>query len=426
MTTTQRSRIPRDDRGSIPIALLGIIALTSVMGALVANAVGSTRTARFDQRYTEVIQVADAAAQAGANHLIRAIAPSDLQSRTTPATGSGALDAVPYTWTAERRPVTECRTGGSVANCWRVTGVATTPAAAGVDAVTRTVALQVSDNARFFVAAFSDVGMRLRGGNAADSYLPGVSGGVNLGNGIVGSNGTIRLNGNTYVDGVQLFSFAGALATYARCDGRNQAGQCAGLLAAGGPVWPSATFVDPLEVGPGEDLDTAFIDAARTDPARCNGVAPTDWRASLNGGVLGNPTGPTRQVMCVNNLIIDTNTTVAAGRTVEVYVYGTFSTSNDTTLNCSGCTATSRPDSTRLRIYSDGGDVNIGNHNFVAAAIYAPESTCGGNPSNAQAEIFGSLICRDITNQGGWGFHYDEQLRSIGDGDYQMHAWQER
>jgi hypothetical protein len=62
----------------------------------------------------------------------------------------------------------------------------------------------------------------------------------------------------------------------------------------------------------------------------------------------------------------------------------------------------------------------------VAAGIYAPESECGGNPSNAQAEIFGSLICRDITNQGGWGFHYDQQLLTLGDGNYQMHAWWER
>jgi hypothetical protein len=415
-----------DDRGSIPIALLGIIALTTVVGALVATTVASTRTARFDQQYTEVIQVADAAAQAGATHLLRAVDPDDLQRATSSFAGSGTLDGVPYTWAAERRPANECRTGGTVANCWRVTGTATSPGAAGVDPVTRDVALQVSDSARFFVAAFSDVGMRLRGGNASDSYLPGISGGVNLGNGIVGSNGTIRLNGNTYVDGVQLFSFTGALANYGRCDGQNRAGQCAGLLAPGGPVWPSATFVEPLEVGPNEDLDTLFIDEARTDPARCNGVVPVDWLASSNGGVIGDPAGPTSQVLCVEDLLIDTDTVVAAGRSVEVYVYGTVSIANHTSLNCTGCSETSRPDSTNLRIYSDGGAVNIGNHSEVAAGIYAPESECGGNPSNAQAEIFGSLICRDITNQGGWGFHYDQQLLTLGDGNYQMHAWWER
>jgi hypothetical protein len=69
--------------------------------------------------------------------------------------------------------------------------------------------------------------------------------------------------------------------------------------------------------------------------------------------------------------------------------------------------------------------VTIGNNTKVAAAIYAPRSDCSGNPSNAQGEIYGSIICRTIDNNGGWQFNYDDDLQWIGSGAFEMTNYRE-
>lgn len=402
-----------DDRGSIPIALLGIIALTAVVGALVATTVGGTRAARFDQQYTEVIQVADAGAQVGAQELIRAVPPADLESTAVtgptdppPYSGTGTIDGVTYTWEARKRDALR----------WEVTGSATTPAVAGVAPVTREVTMEVVDRSRFFVAAFSDKSFILRGGNAASSY--NIDEGVYItsttGNGIVASNGTIRLNGNTYVDGVQLFNFD-VLPQLSRCDGKDVEGQCDDLLA--GPIAPSATIGPRLEIGSGEEIDTQFIDDQR---AACGTLTSFAGSGTVYLGTTG-----THTVLCYDNFSLDKQSELIIRGTVEIYVYGNLSFGNATEVNCAGCDAGLAPDSTKLKIYSDGGEVSIGNQSYVAAGIYAPESVCAGNPSNAQGEIYGSMICEEIANQGGWAFHFDDQLAEQGAGEWRMRSWRE-
>jgi hypothetical protein len=398
------------DRGSIPIALLAIISLTAVVGALVATTIGGSRAARFDQQYTEVIQVADAGAQEGAQHLLRARTVDELQAAPIGQTftESGTLDGIPYTWTATKRAPL----------AWRVRGSATTPAVAGVDPVTREVTIDVVDRPRFFLAAFSDQSFIMRGANAANSY-DGTT--LNTRNGIVASNGTIRLNGaSTTVDGVHLFNFR-ELPDLNRCDASGGTG-CDDVKAPDGPRFPSAIFDDRLEVGEDLDLDMRFI----TDTL-ASSLCPsplTSFTASSNTtiGVAGTTT-----VLCYENFTVGRGVNLTVAGNVQIYVNGIISIGNSARVNCPGCTSsTATPPSTNLQIYSAGGDVRIGNQTYIAAAIYAPQSRCGGNPSSAQADIFGSLVCGSITNQGGWSFHFDDALASIGSGSYQLQAFRER
>ncbi|CAN5342764.1 hypothetical protein BH23ACT9_BH23ACT9_19440 [soil metagenome] len=400
------------DRGSIPIALLAIISLTAVVGALVATTVGGSRAARFDQQYTEVIQVADAGAQEGAQNLLRARTVAELQGRAVGYTysGAGVLDGVPYTWTATKR--------GPLS--WEVLGTATTPAVAGVAPVTRDVTIQVNDRPRFFLAAFSDESFIMRGNNAANSYGPSYGYGATE-NGIVASNGTIRLNGaSTTVDGVHLYNFE-ELPDLNRCDASGGSG-CNDVQAIDGPRFPSAIFDERLEVGDNLDLDTRFITEMLAS-AQC----PNPLVSFTAGSDTTIGTAGTHTILCYENFTVGRAVTLNVAGTVEVYVNGVISIGNSARVNCPGCnSSTATPDSTRLQFYSTGGDVRIGNQTYIAAGIYAPLSRCGGNPSSAQADIFGSLICKAITNQGGWAFHFDDALASIGSGEYQLQAWRER
>ncbi len=413
-----------DDRGSLPLALLVIIALSGVIGALVATVIGSTRQTRFDQQYTEVVQAADTGAQAAAALLIRSTSVQMKQdapvgtvlcgtttAAACPATGV-TTDGIPFEWRA-----TKISTLG-----WEVRSTATTPEAQ------RTVVIEVADKPRFFLAAFSDRGFEMRGGNGADSYG---STAWYTGNGIVASNETIRLNGSsTGVDAVHLYNWDNN-SDINRCIhvGGND---CDDVRTMPDATLPSARIGPKLQIG-GTQLETRFIDeqlAACPQPL-------TEYKTSdYNGGNGQLGTAGQHTVLCFDNFTANRNITVNG--TVEVYIAGDllFGTppNNDVKVNCpSGCAAgTSTPDARRLSFYVDGsGDpanpstVKFGNHSAIAAGIYAPESSCAGNPSNAQASVFGSLICGTISNQGGWTFHYDDRLTEMGLGQYAQRDWRE-
>jgi hypothetical protein len=46
--------------------------------------------------------------------------------------------------------------------------------------------------------------------------------------------------------------------------------------------------------------------------------------------------------------------------------------------------------------------------------------------SNAASDFYGSMICKVIDNVGGWTFHYDTRLASIGDGAYRVSQYTEK
>jgi hypothetical protein len=83
------------------------------------------------------------------------------------------------------------------------------------------------------------------------------------------------------------------------------------------------------------------------------------------------------------------------------------------------------PSSIRLQIYSTGTTVSMYNQSNLAAAVYAPNAACGGVTSNAGSDFYGSMICKTIDNVGGWTFHYDTRLASIGDGAWRIRDYTE-
>lgn len=397
-----------NDRGSIPAVLLTSIIVAGLVVVLVAAVLVNQRTARFDRSFTTVVQEADEYVQEAANNIIRS---SWDPSRTD---APGTTYTIPGATTCPAVADGDvCLTATKVSSVrYEVEATAAEQTSAG-EVATRTVAANVIDLPRFFLAAFADTEITLRGGNNATSYGSGV---WYTGNGIIASNEDIVLNGSsTGVDGVYLYNWDN-YPDYGRCT-HSGGSDCDDVLADP-PVDPSARFGPRLEVG-GSRLGTAFIDEAL---AGC-GTPLSSYTSSTDGSTLNGDTFP----RCVDNLTFDTDIAIVNGP-IEVYVAGQLSIGNDVDINCpsGGCvTGGSDPDSTQLRIYSDGGDVSLGNHSAIAAGIYAPESDCAGNPSNAQGAIYGSMICGTIDNQGGWQFNYDDDLLQIGSNTWVLDDYRE-
>jgi hypothetical protein len=85
----------------------------------------------------------------------------------------------------------------------------------------------------------------------------------------------------------------------------------------------------------------------------------------------------------------------------------------------------SQPDSIKLQIYTTGNTVSMYNQGHIAAAIYGPNAACGGVSSNAATDFYGSMICKTIDNVGGWTFHFDMRLASVGDGIWRVKNYAE-
>lgn len=415
-------RFIASDRGSIPAVLLTSIIIGGLIVVLVAVVLVNQRTTRFDRSFTTVLQESDEYAQQAAHHIIRGDWDS---SRSDPV---GKTYQIAGATTCP--PVADddiCMTATkTTSQRWEIEAEAA-ERTTGTEVATRRVSIDVVDRPRFFLAAFADTSAQLRGSNAASSYGNGV---VDSGNGIIGSNGDITLNGAvTDVDGVQLYNWA-AYDSFNRCT-HSGGTDCDDVKRTPTAKKPSARIDERLVAG-GTRLSMGFVDAKIAQCEAAAGVAGLpSYTSSVNGSVLSASSFPSG---CVENLTFDTNVTISpASGPIEVYVSGLFSTANQKQINCSPtpttpvtqCTQASDPDSTRLQIFSSGGDVVLGNQGNIAAGIYAPRSTCRGNPSNAQSGIFGSMICATISNQGGWEFNYDDKLETIGSGVFVMDDYRE-
>lgn len=390
-----------DERGSMVIALMAVIVTSGLMVALTASTVAGHRGVNFDRDHVRVVQGADA----GVEHAIDSLRTSGGVTPTN-VTEAAALTA------GDARYWYEIVQSPTLTNAF----VINSHARIGADTV-RHVTAEVAQPRPFQLAAFADNQLTLRGGNSANSFSSVAAGAWNTGLGRIGSNGTITLNGNVGADDAELHDFD-ADANLGRCTSNGNA-VCSGVDTVG------------PETDVTSEVATGFIDDA------INTVTPAP-------GACGNPATATAftgtslaaraQPYCFTTMTITGNFTVT-GATGNAIVYltnptaaATFAVSNKLTVNCPSCSGTGgvRPNPARLQIFTKSvGGIRIGNHSHVAASIFAPRATCGGNPSNAGANFYGSMVCSIITNQGAWSFHYDDQLRNVGVGGWRVRRWAE-
>lgn len=396
----------REDRGSIPLAMLAAIIGGGIVASLAMVLVTQSGHARFDQDWTESIQVADVGVQEAVFKANNLGDPAAACPPASPCTGSSGAGT--YQWSATPTY------SGSIHTGWVVTSTGT------VGGRDRAVEVRLSKIPRFPLAAFGDRGVELKGSNGADSYNSATNQNK-TGNGQIGSNSNVNFNGaSTTVDKVVLYNNDAA---NNKCNVNGNSNACDNVTV----------------IGPKLDLASAanmkFIDdQIAACEAAAGGTLPS-WTASKNGGKLVG----TGQPMCFDNVVFDVDTEVVNGP-VQLFVKRSVTFEKQKYINCTGC-PTTRPVAANLQIFSAGTadpnnaandtqSVSIGNHAWIGAAIYAPRAACLGNPSAAQADVYGALICGSIGritsgNQGGWAFHYDDALANLGTGGFQIGRYDE-
>src|SRR3954454_23386810 len=179
------------EQGSLILAMMLTIMLLALGSLMAGVLLAQARTTRHDQTFTDVLPAADASIARGLFMLNNGLAAA-LPLPAAPATLS---------------------LGGQTAD-WYATPVAHlgAPTSYQFSATTRGLARRLSAEAyqssRFGLAAFSNTSLTMRGGNSASSYNS-VNGTRNsTGRGVVGSNGSVTLNGNATADGVNLWNWA--------------------------------------------------------------------------------------------------------------------------------------------------------------------------------------------------------------------------
>lgn len=401
---TKRTRFA-EESGSMVIALMASIVAAGLMVVITSYALSGHRTVRFDRNRNTVIQTADA----GINQVLFM-----LQSgQSVPTTGSFSA------WQPVSGPNGAACTSLAQDNCFRWRAEPW-PNASGTDVkitsegtlngVTRRVQAVLNRPQPFRYGVFADNRLTFNGGNSVNSYNATTWG---TGVGELGSNGIVRLNGaNVTADGVDIHNMD--LAPTDRCI-QNGNSLCTTVREDFAPA-VDLTSPDAL----------AFI---------ANGLAACTtnlgvWRgtAPLNGGVY-----------CAERIEIAEKANVVVNATPAnpaiIYLTGpptatahTVSVGRGALVNCptlSNGLCTTR-EAQRLQIFTASAlDVRIGNHSHFVGTIYAPRASCRGNPSNAQAHFYGSLVCRTVTNQGGWNFHYDQRLSTTSVGDHRVTRWSE-
>jgi hypothetical protein len=366
--------------GSMVVALLASI----VVGGLAVALVGTTMTGQKKVQHDRDFQLAVNGAEAGVNDAITRITTLGDDITTVSLDGDGVLSdsEIAYSWDAVKDTIIS----------WRVTGTGER------NGTSRTIEALAVRDAIFFMAAFADIGIALKGGNIVQSYSATQ---VDTGNGAVGSNGEIYSigAGSSAVDLIML------MGSGASCDGN---------------VCDEAEI---LGFNSAFDLEK-IADSIREAMEGCNDTFSAYDAATghvLEGG----------NTYCFSDVKVGSQGQLplqnhSRENPVRILMTGTFQTGNQAKVNCgSGCSVTNFPDASALQIYSTGPAVRLGNQSQLSGAIAAPYATCEGNPSVAQADIYGAIICNDMRNQGGWNFYFDDRLLDLGSGQYEIQEWRE-
>lgn len=390
--------------GSLPLALLISIIVGGLAVTLVATTMTGVQSVRNDREFQTAINGADAAMHQAVTYISQ-LPDGEPPACQTGVPGNGCVissdflgfgdggvvelgDQTTFEWTAEQ--VNE--------SLWQLRGTG------DVNGVTRAIEARIAKEAFFTMGAFGDAGFGSTGGNQVISYSDSVS---DAGRGSVGTNGTIRLVGNSRADIAMLFGPATCEQNTNGCKPENITTQ---------------TFPQVF------DVDSVYDAIREYRDEQCPTMQPTleDKDIVWNGGQVycySSIRTPQRSEVLLsgaspeNPVIIVVDGLVEFGRHSEIFCGAAN--------NCSSNMATSRPQTASLQIYSLGDEVRIGGQGQFAFALAAPKANCTGNPSNAQASIYGSLVCGDLRNQGGWEFAFDEDLLNVSMGQWRVEDWRE-
>jgi hypothetical protein len=426
--TGRRPTAASDERGSLPLALLAVIVFAGLMTVVVATTITGQRSARFDRDFMQVVNAADGAVQEVLARVNSGALPVE-SLQAGEQCDQSELDGSDYRWCAEADP------DGKRIEV-RATGY--------LNGVARTVVAELHELPAIPFVAFTENFARMPGANQVDSFnstLPQCGGSWacvwGLGGGIIASNDEVYIGGSSSgVDEIHLYDWENN-PDFERCE---QTGQGGGTSLCTNPA--------PTPKMPRLDYknDLLFIEELFNAPdPRCHYL--DTWKASAQPG--GDPNNATVQLRpppgdaeyyCIDNLVFDRNVVLAdSGGSLLVdkprpvtddpiilFVKSSVTVAHQKKIGCTNCAPNQKPPlPTHLRIYSISGEVEIRNHAHVASIIYAPKAMCTSKASNANATLYGAMICDSIDNQGAWELYYDQALFDDGTGRYRIASWRE-
>lgn len=442
MTSLRRSRPapgrhrlrPSDEGGSLVLALLITLVTTTVGIMVLTSTVMTQRASRLGVDYTTVVEGADG----GVQHAIAQLNGAGVVA--PPATPLILGDSsVTYTATLVPNP--------GRPTTYEIVSTATNTRTGGQ----RRVVARVEEEPRFPFALFSDEPVEFLGNNTVDSYSSGVLCTVYPacawaspynGAGLTATNTELEFEGNATADGTVLYDWAA----------NPGAGRCEKTGTGFDPCGNQQLKNERLDL-----LTTAETQFLQEMEAYCDTPNPdgssrwVDYRSSVAGlnqtpvVLMPSATGPHH---CFGNLYFDIETVLAPlvlpldVKPVIIVV----KTGGDIVVGGNGPSLrvncelpcdrlTSAPRAQHLQIYSLTTDpVTVEPQSRIAAAMYLPAAPCqgptppgggGGAPPAAGVHIFGSIICKQVTEVGGWSLHYDLALGGIGNGRYLVREWRE-
>lgn len=414
----------RDEGGSLVLALLITLVTTTVGVMVLTSTLMTQRASRMGVDYTTVVEGADG----GVQHAIAQLNGSG--TITPPATPLILGDSsVTYTATLVPNP--------GRPTTYEIVSTATNTRTGGQ----RRVVARVEEEPRFPFALFSDERVAFLGGNTVDSYSSGVLCTVYPacawatpynGAGLTATNNNFVFQGNATAEGTVLYNWA-ANPDPARC------------VKSGTGFNPCSN--QQLKNERLDLLTSAETQFLRDMEAQCqsDGWIP-EYRSSVASPdqlpvvLMPSSTGPYH---CFENVVFDVETVLAplvlpldvkpviivvkSGGTISVGEQGKPNIRVNCELPCDPITSV--PRAQHLQIYSlTTEELVIRPQSRIAAAMYMPAAGCqgpeNGGPS-AGVHIYGSLICKQITQVGGWNLHYDLALGGIGNGRYLVREWRE-
>ena len=269
----------------------------------------------------------------------------------------------------------------------------------------------------FDCGVFGDEGVALKGQGYVDSYdstLGNWSGEGVRRNGHVGTNakgsGVINLTGQPDIYGNAIVG-PGGLITDVTTSGQAEVHGEKNVAAAKKDMTPKQ---DPHDVGTSLTLSGTMTVPEGT--YRANNIHLTGQnQVTIGGNVIlyvdGNFKTSGQSKLKIN-----------PGASLTMYVNGTIDMAGQGIVNLN-----QKPEKVVVYGTATCGDVKLAGQAVLYAAIYAPKAAA---TFTGQADIFGSVITRNITVTGQGSIHYDESLKSIGAGSggvtgYKMLSWKE-
>jgi hypothetical protein len=411
----RRGRAGRDE-GSIMLAMIGILILTSVVTVGLASVLKGQAQTRHDEAFAQALS----GAETGLDSMVARIRSAPTSTSQSPITGTNTTTGASYSTTATY-------TSGS----WLVDSVGTATVASGA-VLTRRVQETVTVSGLFGVPLFGDTALNMGDGSSVDEYDSGTNGSnsptqcsVLPHTGIIGliattmctpdisSYGPAATNGSLTMKGGDIAKFSTVNIDDAAPSGYSSpdfAGTCVGdsIACASTSVVRSSTalsYPDSTSCSSGIGVDASAV--AGSNYLAAGAVYNILGDLTLNAAVTANLSNLSTSaiMLCFNgNLLVPS--LGAAGVTLpwNSYIYSALP-----------LRYAPRPPSTLMLIDTasagSSSTITIGDglnpETALSAVIYAPHASC---VIKGHLDLYGAMICGSISAPDGISVHYDRQL----------------